>query len=84
MRGEGYACRIDRRRNGGIFTPPLPLQDNVKRKIRKRSFIYRRYAGLESKLVPQEKSPFESIDITGFRRKLSLDNVKTIMRFSKA
>ncbi|GAE04260.1 3-oxoacyl-[acyl-carrier protein] reductase [Paenibacillus sp. JCM 10914] len=37
--------------------------------------------GLESKLVPQENLPFQSIDITGFRRKLSLDNVKTIMRF---
>jgi len=39
--------------------------------------------GLESKLVPQEKIPFKSIDITGFRRKLSLDNVKTIVRFLK-
>jgi UDP-N-acetylglucosamine--N-acetylmuramyl-(pentapeptide) pyrophosphoryl-undecaprenol N-acetylglucosamine transferase len=39
--------------------------------------------GLESKLVPQEKIPFKSIDITGFRRKLSLDNVKTVMRFLK-
>ena len=29
----------------GAYYPPLPLQDNVKRKIRKRSFIYRRYAG---------------------------------------
>ncbi|WP_339311044.1 undecaprenyldiphospho-muramoylpentapeptide beta-N-acetylglucosaminyltransferase [Paenibacillus sp. FSL M7-0896] len=39
--------------------------------------------GLESKLVPQENLPFRSIDITGFRRKLSMDNVKTVMRFLK-
>ena len=39
--------------------------------------------GLESKLVPQENLPFQSIDITGFRRKLSMDNVKTVMRFLK-
>lgn len=39
--------------------------------------------GLESKLVPQEKLPFQAIDITGFRRKLSFDNVKTVMRFLK-
>jgi len=39
--------------------------------------------GLESKLVPQENIPFKSIDITGFRRKLSLDNVKTVVRFLK-
>ncbi|MFM9280676.1 undecaprenyldiphospho-muramoylpentapeptide beta-N-acetylglucosaminyltransferase [Paenibacillus jiagnxiensis] len=37
--------------------------------------------GLESKLVPQENLPFESIDITGFRRSLSLENVKTVIRF---
>ncbi|WP_438351832.1 undecaprenyldiphospho-muramoylpentapeptide beta-N-acetylglucosaminyltransferase [Paenibacillus sp. FA6] len=39
--------------------------------------------GLESKLIPEENIPFESIDITGFRRKLSIDNVKTIFRFLK-
>ena len=39
--------------------------------------------GLESKLVPQENLPFQAIDITGFRRKLSIDNVKTVMRFLK-
>ncbi|MGG1938232.1 undecaprenyldiphospho-muramoylpentapeptide beta-N-acetylglucosaminyltransferase [Paenibacillus polymyxa] len=39
--------------------------------------------GLESKLVPQEKIPFEAIDITGFRRSLSVENIKTIMRFLK-
>ncbi|MCP3743578.1 MULTISPECIES: undecaprenyldiphospho-muramoylpentapeptide beta-N-acetylglucosaminyltransferase [Paenibacillus] len=39
--------------------------------------------GLESKLVPQEKIPFEAIDITGFRRSLSVENIKTIMRFFK-
>ncbi|KGE18108.1 undecaprenyldiphospho-muramoylpentapeptide beta-N-acetylglucosaminyltransferase [Paenibacillus wynnii] len=39
--------------------------------------------GLESKLVPQENIPFKAIDITGFKRKLSLDNVKTVVRFLK-
>ncbi|WP_018756678.1 undecaprenyldiphospho-muramoylpentapeptide beta-N-acetylglucosaminyltransferase [Paenibacillus terrigena] len=37
--------------------------------------------GLESTLVPKENIPFESIEITGFRRKLSLDNVRTVLRF---
>ena len=31
--------------------------------------------------MPQENIPFQSIDITGFRRKLSVDNLKTVMRF---
>ncbi|AOZ91674.1 undecaprenyldiphospho-muramoylpentapeptide beta-N-acetylglucosaminyltransferase [Paenibacillus crassostreae] len=39
--------------------------------------------GLESKLIPEENIPFESIDITGFQRKISIDNVKTIVRFLK-
>ncbi|GAF07089.1 UDP-N-acetylglucosamine-N-acetylmuramyl-(pentapeptide) pyrophosphoryl-undecaprenol N-acetylglucosamine transferase [Paenibacillus pini JCM 16418] len=39
--------------------------------------------GLESKLVPQEKIPFKSIDITGFRRKISTENIKTVVRFLK-
>ncbi|PZD93889.1 undecaprenyldiphospho-muramoylpentapeptide beta-N-acetylglucosaminyltransferase [Paenibacillus sambharensis] len=37
--------------------------------------------GLESRIVPELGIPFEAVDITGFRRKLSLDNIKTIIRF---
>lgn len=39
--------------------------------------------GLESKLIPQENIPFKSLDITGFRRSLSMDNLKTMVRFLK-
>lgn len=39
--------------------------------------------GLESTLVPQEQIPFQSIEITGFRRKLSAENIKTVIRFLK-
>lgn len=37
--------------------------------------------GLESRIVPAQGVPFESIDISGFRRSLSLENVRTIARF---
>lgn len=37
--------------------------------------------GLEKELVAKEDIAFESIEITGFRRKLSWDNIKTIIRF---
>ncbi|MFC4778465.1 undecaprenyldiphospho-muramoylpentapeptide beta-N-acetylglucosaminyltransferase [Paenibacillus sp. GCM10023252] len=37
--------------------------------------------GLESRIVPALGIPFEAIEITGFRRKLSFDNVKTVARF---
>lgn len=39
--------------------------------------------GLESRIVPEQGIPFEAIEITGFRRKLSFENVKTIVRFLK-
>lgn len=39
--------------------------------------------GMESRIVPEQGIEFEAIEITGFRRKLSLDNVKTVVRFLK-
>lgn len=39
--------------------------------------------GLENKIVTRNHIPFETIDITGFKRKLSFENVKTIIRFIK-
>ncbi len=38
---------------------------------------------MEADIVPRENIPFESIHITGFRRSLSFENVKTIFRFLK-
>lgn len=37
--------------------------------------------GMESKIVRRAEIPFESIEITGFKRKLSYDNVRTVIRF---
>lgn len=37
--------------------------------------------GMESRIVPAQGVPFESIDISGFRRSLSLENFRTIARF---
>ncbi|GFN30395.1 undecaprenyldiphospho-muramoylpentapeptide beta-N-acetylglucosaminyltransferase [Paenibacillus xylaniclasticus] len=39
--------------------------------------------GLESRIVPKMGIPFEAVEITGFKRKLSLDNFKTVLRFLK-
>lgn len=39
--------------------------------------------GLESTIVPREGIPFKTIHITGFKRSISLENVKTIFRFLK-
>lgn len=40
--------------------------------------------GLEKEIVGKEGIPFESIHISGFRRKLSAENLKTVWRFLKA
>lgn len=39
--------------------------------------------GLEGRVVPEAGIPFEAIEITGLKRKLSLENVKTMIRFLK-
>ncbi|SER63749.1 undecaprenyldiphospho-muramoylpentapeptide beta-N-acetylglucosaminyltransferase [Salipaludibacillus aurantiacus] len=40
--------------------------------------------GLEANIVPKEGIPFKTVKISGFKRKVSLDNVKTILRFINA
>ena len=40
--------------------------------------------GLERDIVSREGLPFKHIEIAGFRRSLSLENIKTIMKFFKS
>ncbi|WLR53517.1 undecaprenyldiphospho-muramoylpentapeptide beta-N-acetylglucosaminyltransferase [Mesobacillus subterraneus] len=69
---------------GGHIYPALALIREIKKKDEKVEFLYiGTEKGLESKIVPRENIPFKSIHITGFKRKISFDNVKTILRFLK-
>lgn len=69
---------------GGHIYPALALIREIKKKDEKVEFLYiGTEKGLESKLVPRENIPFKSIHITGFKRKISFENVKTILRFLK-
>ncbi|WP_042349023.1 undecaprenyldiphospho-muramoylpentapeptide beta-N-acetylglucosaminyltransferase [Bacillus massiliigorillae] len=69
---------------GGHIYPALALIREIQKKHKDCSFLYiGTEKGLESQLVPRENIPFKSIHITGFRRKLSFENVKTIFRFLK-
>ncbi|MGG3451414.1 MULTISPECIES: undecaprenyldiphospho-muramoylpentapeptide beta-N-acetylglucosaminyltransferase [Bacillaceae] len=69
---------------GGHIYPALALIRMIKLKHPETSFLYiGTEKGLESKLVTREGIPFRSVDITGFRRAVSFENVKTIMRFLK-
>ncbi|MBY0012687.1 undecaprenyldiphospho-muramoylpentapeptide beta-N-acetylglucosaminyltransferase [Paenibacillus typhae] len=69
---------------GGHIYPAVAVARQLEAEEGGSAFLYiGGKRGLESKLVPQENLPFKAIDITGFRRKISMDNVKTIMRFLK-
>ena len=69
---------------GGHIYPALALIREIQKKSAQSEFLYiGTENGLESNLVPRENIPFKSIHITGFKRKLSFDNVKTVMRFLK-
>lgn len=69
---------------GGHIYPALALIREIQKKNDHCSFLYiGTEKGLESNIVPRENIPFKSIHITGFKRKLSFENVKTVMRFVK-
>ncbi len=69
---------------GGHIYPALALIREIRKEHKNAQFLYiGTEKGLESNIVPRENIPFKSIHITGFKRKLSMENVKTIMRFLK-
>lgn len=69
---------------GGHIYPALAIARECEKQNPDCTFLYiGTERGLESTLVREEGIPFESIEITGFKRKISLDNVKTVMRFLK-
>lgn len=70
---------------GGHIYPALALIQEIKRHEPDSRVLYiGTERGLEATLVPKEGVPFESVYITGFKRSLSFENVKTVMRFWKA
>lgn len=69
---------------GGHIYPALALIREIKKENEKNEFLYiGTQQGLESNIVVRENIPFKSIHITGFKRKLSFENVKTVYRFLK-
>ncbi|MEX2462466.1 MAG: undecaprenyldiphospho-muramoylpentapeptide beta-N-acetylglucosaminyltransferase [Paenibacillaceae bacterium] len=69
---------------GGHVYPALAIAEQILKEQPKAEFLYiGTRSGLEKDIVAKSGLPicFESIEITGFRRKLSLDNLKTILRF---
>ncbi|MDQ0231269.1 undecaprenyldiphospho-muramoylpentapeptide beta-N-acetylglucosaminyltransferase [Metabacillus malikii] len=69
---------------GGHIYPALALINELKKNNPDVECLYiGTENGLEKGIVKRAGIPFKSIEITGFKRKLSVDNVKTIARFLK-
>ncbi len=67
---------------GGHIYPAIALINEIKKIDSTVEFLYiGTEVGLENKIVRRENIPFKSIDISGFKRKLSIDNIKTIIKF---
>lgn len=67
---------------GGHIYPALALQKRMKERYPEAEFLYvGTMDGLESHLVPRVGIPFASVDIQGFKRKLSLYNFETLYKF---
>lgn len=70
---------------GGHIYPALAMIDALKIQDPSSEILYvGSQRGLEKDIVPKRGIPFEELEIQGFRRKLSFDNVKTMMLFMKA
>lgn len=69
---------------GGHVYPALALIRTIKKKHPDTTFLYiGTERGLESNIIRRENIPFEAVEITGFRRSLSFENIKTVIRFLK-
>lgn len=70
---------------GGHIYPALALKRQMEKEYPDAEFLYvGTHNGLESKIVPENNVPFQSIEIQGFRRSFSKYNIKTIVLFIKA
>ncbi|MBS4198867.1 undecaprenyldiphospho-muramoylpentapeptide beta-N-acetylglucosaminyltransferase [Bacillus sp. FJAT-49732] len=69
---------------GGHIYPALALIKTIQQQDPNVEFLYiGTEKGLEAKIIGREDIAFKAINITGFRRSLSFDNVKTVFRFIK-
>ncbi len=69
---------------GGHIYPALALIEQLQKRDLLSDVLYiGTKRGLESRIVPKAKIPFDTIELQGFKRSLSLENVKTVAEFIK-
>ena len=70
---------------GGHIYPAVAIINKIKKEEPNSEFLYiGTHNRMEKDLIPSLNIPYESIEITGFARKLTLENFKTLTRFLKA
>ena len=70
---------------GGHIYPALAFVNYVKTQVPNAEFMYvGAKRGLENKIVPDTGMPFHTLEIQGFKRKISMYNIKTIRLFLKS
>ena len=70
---------------GGHIYPALAILNKIKLEEPNSEFLYiGTHNRMEKDLIPEMNIPYEAIEVTGFKRKLSLDNIKTLTNFLKA
>jgi len=70
---------------GGHIYPALALVKELKKHEPNAEFLYiGSDKGLEKEIIKKENLPFLSIDISGFKRKITFENMKTVLRFIKS
>lgn len=70
---------------GGHIYPALAIINKIKKEEPNSEFLYiGTHNRMEKELIPSLNIPYEELEITGFIRKLTIENFKTLTRFLKA
>ena len=70
---------------GGHIYPALAIINKIKKEEPNSEFLYiGTHNRMEKYLIPSLDIPYEAIEITGFIRKLTIENFNTLKRFLKA
>lgn len=70
---------------GGHIYPALAIINKIKKEEPKSEFLYiGTHNRMEKDIIPDLGIKYVPIEVTGFKRKLTLDNVKTLINFLKA
>ena len=70
---------------GGHIYPALAIINKIKKEEPNSEFLYiGTHNRMEKDLIPEFDIPYEAIEVLGFQRKLSIENIKALADFLKA